>query len=323
MVSKVILGEPIVFGRNAQGQGFALRDLCPHRAVPLSCGRWHGAEIECAYHGWRFNQTGMCTAVPSLNPEPCDYPQFRVKSYPIQESQGNLWIYIPEPQSAAETPLKMPAPRVAGWEDRPFQAIVTMNFPCFIDHAVIGLMDPAHVPYVHRAWWWRDQPTLSEEVKAFAPIPHGFAMTRHVLERQTLLYQLLGRNPQVEITFQIPGIRVEEVKTDQHLLYNLTTLTPLSETETEVNTMFYTTWPGLQLLKPVLLHLIRTFLNQDREMIVKQQQGLRFAPPLMLIKDSDTQARWYYQLKREWERAQRENRDFVNPVPTQELRWYS
>jgi hypothetical protein len=43
----------------------------------------------------------------------------------------------------------------------------------------------------------------------------------------------------------------------------------------------------------------------------------------MLIKDADTQARWYYQLKAEFARAMSENRPFQNPVKSQVIRWRS
>ena len=33
-----ILGEPILIGRNRAGEAYALRDICPHRAAPLSAG---------------------------------------------------------------------------------------------------------------------------------------------------------------------------------------------------------------------------------------------------------------------------------------------
>ena len=55
----------------------------------------------------------------------------------------------------------------------------------------------------------------------------------------------------------------------------------------------------------------------------RQQQGLRYAPPLTLIDDADTQAKWYYRLKQEYLRARVEGRDFVNPVKPRVLRWRS
>lgn len=55
MVSRVLLREPILFTRDKNGQVFAIEDICPHRAVPLSCGRFDGEQVECCYHGWRFD----------------------------------------------------------------------------------------------------------------------------------------------------------------------------------------------------------------------------------------------------------------------------
>src|SRR5215475_15662362 len=67
-LAKIMLGEPVLLGRDRDGAAFALRDLCPHRAMPLSFGRFDGREIECCYHGWRFDTSGRCTQIPSLVP---------------------------------------------------------------------------------------------------------------------------------------------------------------------------------------------------------------------------------------------------------------
>ena len=34
----MLLETPLVIGRDRQGKPFALRDACPHRGMPLSCG---------------------------------------------------------------------------------------------------------------------------------------------------------------------------------------------------------------------------------------------------------------------------------------------
>ena len=54
-----IMGEPVLIGRTRAGQVYAMRDICPHRAAPLSAGRLvekpgEGETVECPYHGWRF-----------------------------------------------------------------------------------------------------------------------------------------------------------------------------------------------------------------------------------------------------------------------------
>ncbi len=325
MLSKILLNEPILFGRDRTGKAFALRDICPHRAVPLSEGRFDGKSVECAYHGWQFNTDGQCTAIPSLLEEhSLDLSRCRVMSYPVHESQGNIWIFMPSAETKQTVNPPIAAPAVAGFDAaKTYQMAVKTTFPCHIDHAVIGLMDPAHVPFVHRSWWWYTRPELSEEVKTFDPSPYGFTMRRHKLENMTLLYRLIGKAPEVEISFRLPGVRVETVSAEQNLLANLTAITPISDHETEVTTMFYSTISWIPLLKPVFIPLINTFLNQDKGMVEKQQIGLQYDPRLMLIPDADMQARWYYQVKKEFIKSTEEKREFVHPLKEQRLSWRS
>jgi phenylpropionate dioxygenase-like ring-hydroxylating dioxygenase large terminal subunit len=323
MFAKQLLGEPVVFGRTHSGEVFALRDICPHRAVPLSCGRFDGADIECAYHGWRFDEAGTCKLIPALNDlQDLDLSKFQVRRYPVREVQGNIWIYMSDGERDNTEPTH-PVPVVAGFEGMTYQSAFTMKFPCFIDHAVVGLMDPAHVPFVHRAWWWRSDAILTDEIKAFDPSPYGFTMRRHRLERQTFFYNLIGGDAEVEIAFGLPGVRIEQIITNTNRVANLTVITPISETETEVTTLFYTTIGWVKPLQPLILPFIRTFLGQDRDMVVKQQIGLKYNPPLMLIRDADTQAKWYYQLRSEFVKSNAEKREFVNPVKSQVLHWRS
>jgi len=321
MVAKDLLGEPVLLARSLSGQVFALRNICPHRAVPLSYGQFDGHEVECCYHGWRFDATGRCTAIPSLlEDQAVDLSRFRVKQYPVREVQGNIWIYMAAADKSGIYPPKIEVPEVPYFGDQPYNLAETVRLPCFVDHAMVGLMDPVHTPFVHRAWWWRSG-QLFEEVKQFDPSPYGFTMRRHKVANVGQGYRLLGGVPETEIELRLPGVRIEHISTEHHTICNLTTVTPISETETELNTVVYWTVPWLTLLKPFLRPLVQAFLNQDRGIFAKQQLGLKHDPPLLLFKDADAQARWYYQLKAEFARATAEGRPFVNPVKGQVLRW--
>src|ERR1051326_311295 len=69
MARHELLGEPVLLGRSTGAPRFALRDICPHRAAPLSAGRFHqeasgATTVECPYHGWRFGADGACAAIP-------------------------------------------------------------------------------------------------------------------------------------------------------------------------------------------------------------------------------------------------------------------
>jgi phenylpropionate dioxygenase-like ring-hydroxylating dioxygenase large terminal subunit len=319
MVGRQFLGEPVLLGRTRQGKVFALRNICPHRGIPLSYGKLLGEELMCCYHGWRFNTGGQCTHIPSLcDPTDLDITRIQVPSYPVREMQGNIWIYFGE----ACDP-QVPIPCLPGDHQQHPQLSECFDFPCYVDHAIVGLMDPAHGPFVHQVWWWRSRGELFVKAKPFDPLPLGFVMRRHRLMKTSFFYRLLGPHPETEIQFHLPGVRIEIVQGDHHQVTNLTTVTPISDRRTQVISQFYWNHLGFTLAKPILRWFVRAFFEQDRQMVIKQQEGLQYHPPLMLIKDADTQARWYYQLKQEYARSVCEKRPFVNPLSSQILRWRS
>ena len=316
---RTLLGEPLLVGRDADGRVFAFRDICPHRGIPLSYGRFDGREVECPYHGWRFDTAGRCTLVPSLvEGQKLNLGKLGVRSYPAREVQGNVWVWFGEPSEALPEP-----PSVPGIGERGYDLCQTMIFPSDLDHAVIGLMDPAHGPYVHRSWWWRTKASVHAKQKKFAPSHLGFAMVRHRPSSNSRAYKILGGTPETEIRFQLPGVRIEHVQAGRHVFCGLTAVTPIKPGRTEVNHLIWWTMPWLSLLKPLLKPFARTFLEQDRRVVERQQEGLRHDPKLMLVNDADVQARWYYKLKKEWQRSRAEGREFVNPVPETTLRWRS
>lgn len=319
MLAKIMLGEPLVIGRDCDGTPFALRDICPHRGMPLAAGRFDGHEIECCYHGWRFDTAGRCTAIPALVPGQSFSPgRIGIRTYPTREVQGNIWVFF------GDNPTTAPAlPEIEGFDNASPRLVESIAFRAAIDHAVVGLMDPAHGPFVHRAWWWRSRRSIHAKAKTFAPSPWGFTMVRHRPSTNSRAYRLLGGAPETEIVFHLPSIRLEHIRAGRHAVCNLTAITPIDDETSEINHCIYWTAPWLSALKPLLRPYVRKFLHQDRAIMERQQQRLRWSPPLMLIDDADTQAKWYYRLKREYRRARDENRPFENPVKPRILEWRS
>jgi len=320
LLAKTMLGEPVLLLRDGTGTPFALRDLCPHRGMPLAAGRFDGREVECCYHGWRFDTAGRCTAIPALPPgRGFDPGRIRVRTYPVREVQGNIWVFFgDDPAAAPDVPV------LDGFrEAAPPRLVESVPLRAAIDHAVIGLMDPAHGPFVHRAWWWRSRRSIGHKEKAFVPSPFGFTMSRHRPSPNSRAYRLLGGSPETEIVFRLPSLRIEHIRAGRHLVASLTAITPVDAHTSEIHHAVYWTLPWLDALKPLLSRYVRAFLRQDRDIMLRQQQGLAFAPPLMLIDDADTQAKWYYRLKREYRRARAEGRPFANPVRPRTLEWRS
>jgi 3-phenylpropionate/trans-cinnamate dioxygenase ferredoxin component len=56
---------------HSDGQFYAIADECSHAAVPLSEGDVGHGEIECYFHGSRFDlRTGQPTGLPATEPVP-------------------------------------------------------------------------------------------------------------------------------------------------------------------------------------------------------------------------------------------------------------
>lgn len=324
----VILDEPVLLGRTRAGEAFALRDICPHRAAPLSAGRLtreaDGAEsVACPYHGWRFGADGACTAIPSLvGDQAMDVSRIRVRRYPLQESQGLVFVWAASDPRAEAEPSEPPPvfPGVVGGAPK---LVDRMEFEAHIDHAVVGLMDPAHGPYVHQQWWWRSSKSQHEKAKRFEPREAGFAMVRHEPSKNSRAYAILGGQPLTEITFRLPGLRWEHITVGRRQVLSLTCLTPVSTTRTRITQILWSDHPAFWLLKPFIAAGARAFLRQDGDMVNLQNEGLRYDPSLLWIDDADRQAKWYQQLKREWAASRREGRAFANPVEPATLRWRS
>jgi phenylpropionate dioxygenase-like ring-hydroxylating dioxygenase large terminal subunit len=318
MRREMLLGEPVLLGRMRDGQAFAMRDICPHRGVPLSAGKILAENtVECPYHGWRFRRDGVCSAIPSLVEGQDLAPEkIRVRHYPVREQDGLIWVYVAAKNEAPGIePPKVPAPNaIPRWHE-------AQNFPCDIDHAVIGLMDPAHGPYVHNHWWWNRTPRVKE--KHYAPLPMGFVMTAHKPTKAA--YSLLG-DVTTEITFELPSTRFEIIKGTllggAFTIVGLTVCTPRDDQRTDVIQVFY--WPGwLFFIRPFFMALGPTFIADDRKIVELQREGLKFNPNLMLIQDSDQPALWYHRVKKAWAEAQETGGEFANPMRERTLRWRS
>lgn len=322
MLGKTILDEPILFLRTPEGTLTAVRDLCPHRGMPLHHGHFDGKCVECCYHGWMFHPDGRCAKVPSLpEDKSADATRIRLRSYPVRELQGNAWVFIPSRHRRPEDPLPEP-PTMPGVGDKAPQIMCSLVYPLDADHAAYTLMDPAHTAYVHTWWWWKqNRVELKEKTKEFEPSELGWKMKRHTAPASNRVYKLMGNQVTTEISYRLPGMRIEAIQGDKHNAVSLLITTPLTAKETEVHQCLYWTLDWLSPLRPVFRYLVHGFLDQDRAAAVLQGEGLAFDPSFMLLGDADAQARWFFALKKEWQQATEERREFRNPVEAATLRW--
>ncbi len=332
-----LLEIPLIVGRDHAGKAFALRDACPHRGMPLSCGWFDGQQLECNYHGWKFDaHSGQCQLIPSLtSDQKLRVDRIYAGSYASEERDGFIWVYVPEPppsgagSAKAETP-GISVPEIEKFSDSYSTAYLTAEMPVSIDHGIIGLMDPAHGPFVHQAWWWRSRHSIHEKRKNFEPIPSGFRMSAHTPSSNSAPYKLLRLYAKADsitttIDFVLPNRRYETIRAGKYWFSSLTTVTPISRNHCRIEVVacwnIFRWMPfGASLLKFVF----EKFVEQDRHTMELQAEGLKHNPHLMLIDDADRPAKWYFQLKAAHLEAKRTGNEMKHPMTGPvTLRWRS
>lgn len=144
--SRTILDEPVALYRDGKGAPIALYDRCPHRFAPLHDGALENDVIRCAYHGLAFDGSGHCVHNPHGDGQiPA---RARVKSYPLHEQYGVVWIWCGTPELADPALIPDLTPAVKTCEHAGFSGYLhtAADYELIIDN----LMDLSHADYIHR-----------------------------------------------------------------------------------------------------------------------------------------------------------------------------
>src|SRR6266446_2843563 len=309
LATAMLLEVPLVLGRTAEGKVFAMRDSCPHRGIPLSYGRLDGKVVECCYHGWRFDAcSGQCVEIPSLtSQDKLKVERIFAGHYPCEERDGYVWVYMSsssrtasdtsrgriaaDSEPGSQPPEAIPAaPALAVFSEKYKIIYLSCELPSHVDQGIIGLMDPAHGPFVHQSWFWRKRASIHEKAKQFEPIPNGFRMSPHQPSANSAPYRLLAKMTGESVTTTID---------------------------------FVAAW-NVPLPVAIFRPFAKKFLRQDQLTMIQQAEGLKYNPHLMLIDDADRQAKWYFALKANLLESRRTGAPMVHPMTGPvTLRWRS
>ena len=130
--------------RDAGGRAAALIDMCCHRGAPLHMGKVVEQGIECGYHGLIFNTEGACVRIPGQERIP---ERARVRSFPIVEQDGFIWIWMGDPADADPASIvRYPWHNdTVNWPHKHTMYHIKAGAMLMVDN----LMDLTHLGYVH------------------------------------------------------------------------------------------------------------------------------------------------------------------------------
>jgi vanillate O-demethylase monooxygenase subunit len=284
-LARLLLGEPVVIFRREDGSAVALEDRCCHRRAPLSKGRVIGDRLQCGYHGFTFDASGACVAIPGQERVPAG---LGIGAYPLVERHGFFWIWMGD--AAKADPAGIPDFHRAadpGWR------IVHSRLPIAAHYQLVveNLIDLSHVGFVHAKTIGTDDSRAKLEFdrgEDFVQVireptevdtaPHNAAQgmgPRSVLEKSITFL------PPCQIVIDIRTTEVAPQKNDPISL-GITVLNACTpETERSTHYFWVSARDYLQddvKLDAFLMKLTVEAFNEDKDMLEAQQRSIELDP---------------------------------------------
>lgn len=283
-LARTIFGEALVAFRTSNGSIGILADRCAHRNLALSRGQVVEKGLSCAYHGWTWSTEGRCVDIPASCQDCAAYRQIKVRSYPVVESQGFVWVWM-GPAESVPTEQPMIFPRFT--DDRWHHWVMEREFEGSAFNCVENFLDVPHTAHVHRGLF-RGSETKIVELE----ITSGADWIQAEFLEEKRMDSLIGRllfkkeGPIIHTDrFELPYVtRVDYRMAESRQYIVMSQCTPIDEARTRVFTyMAYRFDPfgrAVRLFFEPLSHII---LNQDIVIVREQAEDLRRTGPARFI----------------------------------------
>jgi nitrite reductase/ring-hydroxylating ferredoxin subunit len=123
----------------------AVDAVCPHLGAHLGAGgKVVGNTLKCPFHGWRFDGTGACVAIPYAARIP---PKARVRSWDVREQNGQIlvWYHADRAEPSFEVP-HLDGFGDQGWTRPTFHTVTVRTH---VQEMNENIFDVAHFVEVH------------------------------------------------------------------------------------------------------------------------------------------------------------------------------
>ena len=261
-----------VIWRDASGEAHALLDRCPHRNAPLSAGRVENGCLVCPYHGWRFNDSGACTHVPSLA-EDRPLPNITVPSLAVCEQDGYIWLCPGTPPNTPPRPF--PHCKEPGWTTFHMRT----QFAAGLEACLENFLDCPHTATVHRGWFRNPDAREMDAVVRRLSDAVEVEFENEPVTDSWIARLFYPKNARVVHTdrFLMPSISRVDYRFDADHHFIITSqATPLDDDHTEVHTVISFRYGRIGWLVRLLFEpMSRVIIRQDVDILKVQGDNVR------------------------------------------------
>ncbi len=151
------LGVDIAFFRDSQGKVWAIEDRCCHRGASLGAGKVIDDELQCPFHGFRYDGNGKVTTIPANGFDTPVDSRYKVRNYHVREVEDMIYLWWGRDYFEPDHEPKV-------FKDLTSSEFSYMEFSDFwavhYTRAIENQLDVVHVPFVHKSTIGRGYKTL-------------------------------------------------------------------------------------------------------------------------------------------------------------------
>jgi len=148
------LNRNLALWRDKEGNIGCIDDKCCHRGVSLSCGKIVDGKLECPFHGFIYNKSGIVEVIPAIGKNRKPPETMKVQAYKTFEAFGLIWLWWGDDDKVTTEPFF-------------FKELGSFSYSSFKDHwnvhysrAIENQLDVVHLPFVHKTTIGRGNKTL-------------------------------------------------------------------------------------------------------------------------------------------------------------------
>jgi phenylpropionate dioxygenase-like ring-hydroxylating dioxygenase large terminal subunit len=278
------LGVDLVVWRDKEDNIVVMHDRCPHRSAKLSLGKLCNGNISCPFHGFEFDNKGVCQYAPEFNKA---IPGLKATTYPVQVHIDMVWVYFGGSDSLEQLPtFVVDSLTTMHQKFKGKYSVFTKVWTSHITRCIENQLDYTHLPHVHKT-------TIGRGFK----LPTDPQFIKDKLGVKSFQVNEV-RDATTEYIF--PNAWILNVSNKMKLLVYFV---PITKHETKLYLLTYQGYVTANILKPLVdiafNYSNRIILQQDQQVVQSQGTQSSLECKHELLMKHDTAIRLFRELWQE------------------------